>query len=281
LQTNIQEAQVKNRIGYFALTAFAMAGCCAQANAASGWPVAADECSANNYHVNDLASHAEWKEQRLAAASTTAIDPGANGAVRVHGWNEGDVLVKACVQTAAPNESEARALVSQISIAEGPGRIEPRGPSTDHERQWSVSYEIWVPNASNLQMQANNGSIRVEAVHGQIRFHTTNGSVHLTDVAGDVDGSTTNGSLNIDLAGNSWNGTGLRAETTNGSVHLNIPENYSAQVEASTVNGRVRVDFPVTVNGDLGKNLSFQVGNGGPMIQAKTVNGSIHIGRKA
>lgn len=272
---------MEKQVRYLAWTALALAGWVAQADAASSWPEARDECSAKNYHVNDLATYAEPKERRLATASRTAIDPGANGSIRVHGWNQGDVLVKACVQAAAPSESEARSLASQISIAQGPGQIEPRGASMDDNHQWSVSYDIWLPTASNLEMKANNGSVRVEAVRGEIRFHTTNGSVHLADVAGDVDGSTTNGSLNIDLAGNGWNGSGLRAETTNGSVHLNIPENYSAQVEASTVNGRVKIDFPVTVSGDLGKNVSFQLGNGGRMIQAKTVNGSVHIGRKS
>ena len=271
---------MKNPIRCLLLTC-AIAVWCMQANAAPGWRTAGDECSAKNYSVNDLTSYAESKEQRLAAASTTTIDPGANGSIRIHGWNQGDVLIKACVQTAAPSESEARALASQISIADGPGQIEPRGPSRSEDRQWNVWYEIWVPNASNLSMKANNGSIHVEAVHGEIRFHTTNGSVHLSDVAGDVEGSTTNGSLNIDLTGSGWNGNGLRAETTNGSVHLNIPENYSAQVEASTVNGHVKIGFPVTISGELRNNVTFQLGNGGPRIEAKTVNGSIRIERKA
>lgn len=253
----------------------------AQANAKTpSWTSDKGNCSANSYD-NGLAGYAETKEQRLAAASSEAINPGPNGSIRVHGWNQSDVLVKACVQAAAASESEARALVSQISVAQGPGQIEPNGPSTDDEHHWNVSYEVWVPASSNLSLEAHNGSIHIEAVRGQIRFHTQNGSVHLADVSGDVGGSTTNGSLSIDLSGNGWTGNGLRAETTNGSVNVTLPENYSAHVEASTVNGRVKVDFPITVSGEIGKSMSFQVGGGGPTIQATTVNGSVHIGRKA
>lgn len=246
---------------------------------AEGWKTAANDCTADHFQVNDLATYAESKEQHLAAAAMESIDPGANGSVRVEGWNQSDVLVKACVRTAADTESEAQALVSQVSIAQGPGQIEPNGPSRNEHLHWDVSYEVFVPNSSNLNLNAHNGSIRVETVRGEIRFHTVNGSVHLTDVGGSVDGSTVNGSLDIDLTGNAWNGSGLRAETTNGSVKLNLPEHYSAQVEASTVNGRVRVDFPVTISGDIGKTMSFQLGSGGPVIQAKTVNGSVRIGR--
>ncbi|MBV9760940.1 MAG: DUF4097 family beta strand repeat protein [Acidobacteriaceae bacterium] len=245
------------------------------------WTREESNCSANNYHDNDLSTYAEMKEQRLSAASTEAINPGTNGSIRVHGWNQSDVLVKACVQTAASTESEARGLVSQISIAQGPGQIEPNGPSTNDQLHWNVSYEVWLPVSSNLDMHAHNGSIHVEEVRGEIRFHTTNGSVHLAEVGGDVDGSTTNGSLTIELAGNAFNGKGIHAETTNGSVNLSLPDNYSAQVETSTVNGRVKVDFPVTVSGEIGKSMSFQLGRGGPVIEARTVNGSVHIGRKA
>ena len=235
------------------------------------------DCSANNFHVNDLVSYAETREQHLAPQSTNAIDPSANGSVVVHGWNNSDILVKACIQTAAGSDSEARALASQVDITRGPGQIRPHGPSTDSHRYWNLSYEVWVPNHSNLEISTNNGSISLESVEGRIQFRTLNGSVHLTQVGGDVDGTTTNGSLHVDLAGSSWSGRGLNATTTNGSIQLNVPENYSANVETSTVNGRVHVDFPVKVSGDVGKSLSFQLGSGGATIQARTTNGGVHI----
>lgn len=250
---------------------------------AGEWPTAPAEknCSADHFHVNDLVSYAESRDQRLPAASTDYVNPGANGSIRVHGWNNADVLVRACIQAAGASDSDARALASQVSITRGAGMIEPTGPSHSDRQYWGVSYEVWVPNASNLNLNANNGSISVETVRGEIRFKTQNGSVHLAEVGGDVDGSTANGSVTIDLAGNGWQGNGLHAETTNGSVRLNLPENFSAQVHASTVNGSLKVEFPVTVTGEIGRNMSFQLGSGGPLIEAKTVNGSVRISKRA
>ncbi|MGA7409039.1 MAG: DUF4097 family beta strand repeat-containing protein [Bryobacteraceae bacterium] len=254
------------------------AGALLMVPAQAAW-AAPHTCSANNFHVNDLVSYAETREQHLTPQSTNAIDPGANGSVVVHGWSNNDVLVKACIQTAAGTDSEARALASQVEIARGPGQIKPHGPSSDSHHYWDLSYEVWVPNHSNLEISANNGSISIETVEGKIQFRTLNGSVHLAQVGGDVDGTTTNGSLHVDLAGSSWTGRGLNATTTNGSIQLNVPENYSANVETSTVNGRVHVDFPVKVSGDVGKRLSFQLGSGGATIQARTTNGGVHISR--
>jgi len=226
----------------------------ARAQETSPSPSSSRTCSPNHYE-DGLATYAESRDQRLPAASSNQIDPGQNGSVLVHGWQQSDVLVRACIQSAAPSDSEA------------------------HRHRWDASYEVWVPTASNVDARAHNGSIGIEAIHGNIRFDTTNGSVRLDKLAGDVAGSTTNGSVRITLDGNRWDGAGLRAETTNGSVRVSIPDNYSAKVEASTVNGRVHVDFPITVSGELGRSLSFQLGSGGPTVEAHTTNGSIQIGR--
>ena len=272
---------MKNSVLYVPILAITLSLFAGPASAKQ-WTAAteSDSCSAAHFKVNDLVSYAESRDERLPNGSTNYINPGANGSIKVHGWGSSDVLVRACIQAAGPSDSEARSLASQVTIARGAGMIEPSGPSNGDRHYWGVSYEVWVPNAANLDMKTNNGSITVAGVAGQIRFHTQNGSVHLVEVAGDVDGSTMNGSLAIDLVGSGWKGNRLRAETTNGSVRLSVPQNFSARVEASTVNGRLKVDFPVTVSGEIGKTMSFQLGSGGPLVEAKTVNGSVTIARK-
>jgi hypothetical protein len=240
---------------------------------------AADDCSANHWNWNNQPTVAESRDQRLSAAADTTINPGPNGGIRVHGWNNPDVLVKACIHATAPTEAEADALLKEVKIVRGPGDLQPDGPSGSHSRHWDVSYEIWMPNKSNFEAHGVNGGITIEAIEGHVRFHTQNGGVTLIDVAGDVDGSTQNGGLTIELKGSSWRGTGLRAETQNGGIHMTVPEGYSADVEASTVNGGLHVDFPVQVSGNIGKSLSFKLGSGGPPIRTRTTNGGVHISK--
>ena len=260
------------------LTALLLSAYSTTAKAQSPNPDSEHACQADHYHDDGLATFAESRDQKLAASSTNHINPGMNGSVRVHGWNQSDVLVRACIHASGPSESDAQSLASQITIAQGPGEIVPSGPDGKEQKHWSVSYEVWVPASSNLKLEAHNGSIAVQDVRGTVGFQTLNGSVRLEQVAGNVDGSTMNGSVSIDVEGN---GHGIRAKTTNGSIRLNLPENYSAQIEASTVNGKVHCDFPATVTGDIdGKTTSLTLGSGGPVIEARTVNGSIHIGRR-
>lgn len=239
-----------------------------------------ESCSANRNRDNGRANYAEFREERLPTASLNYVHPGQNGSIHVQGWSSGDVLVKACIQTSAPTDAEAQELASQVKIANGAGDIEPSGPTEDHDRYWNVSYDVWVPAASNLKLQTSNGSISVEGVRGEMRAETLNGSVHLREVAGNVDVSTTNGSVIFDLTNSAtagWSSSGFKLSTTNGSVRLNVPRDFSARVEASTVNGSIHTDFPVTVSGEIGKHMNFTLGSGGPLVEAKTVNGSVRI----
>ena len=110
-----------------------------------------------------------------------------------------------------------------------------------------------------------------------------NGGVSLRRVGGAVSGSTTNGGVHVELSGPSWEGEMLNVTTTNGGVNLVMPDNYSAHIETSTVNGNVNSEFPLNVpmteRGRLPKQISVDLGSGGPTIRATTTNGGVHVSR--
>lgn len=147
----------------------------------------------------------------------------------------------------------------------------------DRNHNWSVSYEIFAPRQSDLNLKTHNGGIHLADLRGNIDFDALNGGVTLQRLAGDVHGHTTNGGLHVELAGNRWDGQGMNVDTTNGGVKMDIPSSYSAHIETSTVNGGVDVEFPVTVKGRIDKNLSFDIGSGGPTVRVTTTNGGVRI----
>jgi len=116
-------------------------------------------------------------------------------------------------------------------------------------------------------------------VNGRIDFTALNGGVVLKKCGGSVHGSTTNGGLVVELSGDHWDGETLDVTTTNGGVSMSIPENYSAHLQTGTVNGSISVDFPVTVQGRLTKELALNLGSGGATVKAMTTNGGVRIKR--
>lgn len=239
--------------------------------------------SCNDHGKNgQLASFCEMREQTIPVVrGTLTVDGGKNGGIGIKGWDRNEILVRARVQAAASTDSEARDLAKQIRIETGAGQIRAEGPSQKQDQNWSVSYEIFVPRQADLSLKTHNGGISIVEVSGHIDFSALNGGVSLRRLGGNVKGSTTNGGLSIELAGSRWEGDGLDVKTTNGGVSMSVPENYSARLETGTVNGGLDIGFPVTVQGELKKELSVTLGSGGPMIRAMTTNGGVRVHRKS
>jgi DUF4097 and DUF4098 domain-containing protein YvlB len=143
-----------------------------------------------------------------------------------------------------------------------------------------VSYEIWAPRQTDIHASTHNGGVSAEDLDARLELSAVNGGINLQRVSGDVRGETTNGPLNVTLDGDQWRGTGLDLRTTNGPVNLEIPEGYSARLETGTVNGGMRIDFPITLQGTIGRRISTQLGRGGAPIRAVTTNGPVEIRRR-
>ena len=237
-------------------------------------------CGDGNHWGGKRQRACEIKEQTLdAPKGAIQIDPGTNGGISVKGWNQPNVLVRARIETFAPTEGEARLMVSQIQFASGAAQLKASGPPNENERSWAVSYEVFVPHQTDIDARSHNGGIRIEDVKGRITFQALNGGTRLNRLAGDVSGQTTNGGLTIELAGDRWDGKGMDVQTTNGGVKVAMPANYSARVEAATVNGGVSSDFAAATQGRAKKEMSFTLGSGGATIRAVTTNGGVKIQR--
>lgn len=237
------------------------------------------DCSGGRWN-SDRADFCEIRETTMPATGQLNVDGRINGGVTVRGWSRNDVLVRAQVRSQADTDAEARGIARQIQVTAAGGQVRADGPSMEGHRNWSVSYEIFAPHRTDLTLRAHNGGIAIMDVGGRVEFETMNGGVTLKRLAGTVQGHTTNGGLSVELAGTRWDGDGLDAATTNGGVSLTVPDNYSARLETGTVNGGIHVDFPITVSGELRRELSTTLGSGGALIRVKSTNGGVSIKRR-
>ena len=228
----------------------------------------------------DRAHFCELRNIMLRPESKISVDGHENGGVAFFGWDRSEVKVIAMIQTNAADDSQAEALAKQIRINANGGRIVSEGPSSRSRSWWSVSYEIYVPRRTNLEAVTQNGGVSAQDVEGDLDLRATNGGLHVANVAGDVHGETTNGGVSASLSGSSWRGKGLDLRTMNGGVNLTIPHGYNARLETGTTNGGMRLDFPLTVHGLIGKRIQTQLGAGGPLVRVVTTNGGVRISEK-
>ena len=166
------------------------------------------------------------------------------------------------------------------------------------------------------RLRTSNGEIRVQALRGSLDAQTSNGAVELIDVEGDAKAHTSNGhirteglrgALEAGTSNSSINarleqvpaGRPVRLETTNSSVELSLPPNFANDIRVSTSNGGITLhmpyqgnanvmarttnssissDFEIRMQGEFSKNrLEGVIGNGGPLIDLSTSNGSIRL----
>jgi len=237
-------------------------------------------CDNNNNHNDRLVSSCEMREQTIAYGGRLTVDGGTNGGVSIKGWDNASVLVRARVDTSGLDEGAAKGVASQVRINWSAGQVSASGPESNHDQNWGVSYEVFVPRNADLSLKTHNGGISIADVRGNIQFDAINGGVNLKNLAGDVEGKTKNGGLNITLAGNRWDGNKLDARTTNGAINLSMPTGYNAHFETATVNGHLNANFDMTVHGNLSeisKKLSTDLGSGGPTIHVETTNGGVNV----
>jgi DUF4097 and DUF4098 domain-containing protein YvlB len=227
----------------------------------------------------------EVREQSLVSTGSLHIDAGPNGGVSVKGWSQPGVLVRSKVEAWSNSPSDSQALRSAVQVHAASGEVTANGPKTDGEGGWSVSYEVFVPHNTALDLQTSNGGLHVSDVEGTMNLHAVNGGLHLARLRGAVTAVTVNGGVRIDLMGDHWEGSGLEASSTNGGVHVSVPQAYSARFEGSTVNGQIRSDFDeLPVARELGRSrpqsISGALGGGGAPIHASTTNGSVVFARQ-
>jgi hypothetical protein len=150
----------------------------------------------------------------------------------------------------------------------------------------------------SVDAQTSNGAIELIDIDGDAKAHTSNGHIHAEGLRGSLEAGTSNGGIRATLA-KAPAGRPVRLETSNSSVELSVPENFdndirvstnnsgitlhlprqlNAHVLARTSNSSISSDFEIRMRGEFSKNrLEGVIGNGGPLIDLSTSNGSIRL----
>jgi len=221
----------------------------------------------------------------LAAGGSFAIS-NVNGSIDIEGWDRNEVQVSARKITSGPAESLREV---SITLDAAPGSISvathyPEGSGVEV----NVEFRVRVPARVRLaSVSTVNGSVSVHDVSGAGSLSTVNGNVTLDRGAGLFSARATNGSISLELLSlsgglaperGSGSAASLIARTTNGSVLVALPAGAGAELDAETRNGDFSSDLPLLARSfAAGRSIRGRVGLGGPLLQLRTVNGSIRL----
>ncbi|MEJ7713289.1 MAG: DUF4097 family beta strand repeat-containing protein [Pyrinomonadaceae bacterium] len=166
--------------------------------------------------------------------------------------------------------------------------------------QASVRFEIRVPRQVNInidKVSTASGDIKVSTMRGRVRVSTASGDVRVKDVAGAINASSASGDveiLNVSGVVSAQTASGnvtaeiaqlegsesMKFSTASGDVAVRMPSNLEAEVEMSTISGKVETDFPLQVEEQRhgpGSNARGRLGNNARSLRITSASGNVSL----
>lgn len=133
-----------------------------------------------------------------------------------------------------------------------------------------------------LLVRTGDGAVTLEDVQGQIELNTGDGGVKVDGVLQRVKARTGDGGISIRAGAGSTASTDWDIQTGDGSVTIDVPDGFGAELEARTGDGRVNVRDLTLANmtkDDDNKAVRGRIGAGGGRLTVRTGDGSITVGK--
>jgi DUF4097 and DUF4098 domain-containing protein YvlB len=223
-----------------------------------------------------------------------------NGSIKIAGADITECNLTATITGRAKTEEDAQKLAERttVKLESFGGRLIAKidKPTFLTNQSVSVSFDVQVPNESDLELTTYNGSVEIrnitgrlngtthngkitaEQVSGTAELHTHNGSVICREISGDSRLKSHNGSIRIYYSEAAPSICDISIITYNGGIEIETPSDFSGEFNASTHNGSIRTDLPITIVGKISKSkLTGKIGNGQGKLHLETHNGSIRV----
>jgi hypothetical protein len=183
----------------------------------------------------------------------------------------------------------------------------------DHDDDPIVDVDVALPRGAHIRVVSGNGDVRVAGAEGEVRAGSGNGRVDVEGPAESVSASSGNGQVSVygargpvearsgngdvsvstaagPVSASSGNGDvrarfesiGTREEMTfatgNGDIELEVPADFSADLDVLLGGGDLRTDFELRLEGRMDRHhIRASVGGGGPPVRLRTGNGAVAL----
>jgi DUF4097 and DUF4098 domain-containing protein YvlB len=263
----------------------------------------------------------EEKQFKVGPGAEVTLDT-FDGSIQVQSWSQAEVRVE--IEKRGPDRDVAAALEVRSSQDGNRVRVEAPKPRVERESLGfgnysgpSVSFIVRLPQnvkltavtrdgsiavdkvTGTVNLRSGDGSIKANAVSGDVTMHTNDGSLSLEDVDGRLslesgDGSihvrgrfddlhvkTGDGSITIEAEDGSAMKNDWDVSTGDGSISFQVPQRFDAEIDASSRDGRVRSDIDGLAasndDDDDRGTLRGRIGNGGRTVTIRSGDGSITV----
>jgi DUF4097 and DUF4098 domain-containing protein YvlB len=233
----------------------------------------------------------ETRTLPLAAGSALKVK-NVNGFIRVEAWDREEVQFTGEFKPSSQDEQV------KVVIEAGKGSLEIRGEYPKHTGWGTYSgpqcqMTLKVPRRVASTLETVNGEVAISGTQGRATVSTVNGGIRASGLEDTLKADTVNGSITLDQvkgslslqtvnggikgSGLDGQGKGIKAETVNGAIHLQLG-GLKGKLKATTVNGGISFNAKGAEQVEVKKHRVTAIFPGSDQgIEIDTVNGAITL----
>jgi len=239
----------------------------------------------------------------LGAGSTVSITGSPVGSIKVNVIPGTNVEISADIEVQAANETDLAAaavlttFVTQESLGSlvivSVGRDSRRKFTSDEKKlikrlagmPYRIDYTIGVPRYTNVEITSGEGDVTFDADEGNHRINAIGGKINVTIKGGSLAATVAKGELHIQVPPSGRRGLNIDASVASGNLSITVPENLSADVDASVLRtGKIYNEIPNLKPRDrklpfTEKIVQGRAGVGGPAIKLTVGDGGLWLQR--
>lgn len=246
-----------------------------------------------------LAAADDWNKTYQVSGSPTLSINTSDGNIRVETWDQNRIEARVTTTGYRIGPSDVRITESQTGDRVS---LDVHVPEMHFSFGWNhrrVDIDIHMPKQGAVDFRTHDGKIELANFKGDMKLKSGDGSQTIDNVDGSLEAATGDGSIRasgrfdrLDLrtgdgriearanAGSKVN-SGWNLHTGDGSIHLDLPGDFAADVEARSGDGHISFDMPVTVSGSMSRNdVHGKMNGGGGLLRLRSGDGSIYVRRE-
>ena len=129
-----------------------------------------------------------------------------------------------------------------------------------------------------MDLSSGDGGEEIHHVDGKLHAHTSDGHITADGRFDTLNLNTGDGRVDVRVSAGSQVAEEWMLHTGDGSISLEVPENFAADLYLHTGDGHIDVNLPITTEGRINNNdLHGKLNGGGKLISIQTGDGAISL----
>jgi hypothetical protein len=231
----------------------------------TGKPNLRIETSDGNIHVDT------WSQNTIEAKVTTERYKIGNGGIKIVEHQSGDTVE---LEVRFPHEVHFGFNVRSDRVD-----IDVHIPREGHLNLRTGDGAIRLANfKGEMELQSGDGRQDIDSVDGALRARAGDGHIHATGRFDGLEMMTGDGQIEARVLPGSTMTSDWYLQAGDGSVKLQLPDRFAADIDLRTGDGHISTDVPMSVEGNLDKkDIRGKLNGGGSLLTIHTGDGSIRL----